>query len=238
MTPLPIWCFDGWQTVIMTAPEKAVSRARRGGRPTREEAERLGYAARDAALRLFLESGYEATSMDAIAAEAGTTKATLYARFGSKEAIFRAVLEWAVGRQDWPEPEPEPKPGPPDLDDLEGALREIAHASVHRATHPSMVKLARIAASESSRFPEVARRASAAPQWPRSHVVVQLLERHAASGAIALPGEAEMLAELFLGMVASIPARLASLGITRDPGEQREHTELAVRLFLLGLRPG
>ena len=214
-------------------PGNAVNDGRRGGRPTREEATRLGHAARDAALRLFLDNGYEATSMDAIASEAGTTKATLYARFGSKEAIFRSVLEWATARDDWPEPEPElPDPG-----DLEGALREIARMAVRRGTHPAMVSLMRIAAAEAERFPDLARQAYAAPPWPRRHVVADLLERHAAGGAIVLPADARVLAELFLGMVCT-PALLATFGAGRDPGAQEEHTEAAVRLFLRGLRPG
>ena len=57
---------------------------RRGGRPTREEASRLDDAVRESALRLFLENGYEGTTMNAIAAAAGTTKPSLYARFPTK----------------------------------------------------------------------------------------------------------------------------------------------------------
>ncbi|MDR3498423.1 MAG: helix-turn-helix domain containing protein [Parvibaculum sp.] len=45
----------------------------------------------DAALRLFAQFGYRRTSMDDIAREAGMAKGTVYARFESKEAIFRAM---------------------------------------------------------------------------------------------------------------------------------------------------
>lgn len=48
----------------------------------------------DAARSVFSTSGFEAASMDAIAAEAGATKPTLYGRFGSKKALY----EQAVGR--------------------------------------------------------------------------------------------------------------------------------------------
>src|SRR5579863_4183001 len=44
-----------------------------------------------AALRLFLEQGFGATSMDAIAREAGVSKATLYAHVKSKEELFAAI---------------------------------------------------------------------------------------------------------------------------------------------------
>src|ERR671911_2027812 len=46
----------------------------------------------DAALKLFLESGYDGTSMQAVADEAGVTKPVVYACFASKDQLFRALL--------------------------------------------------------------------------------------------------------------------------------------------------
>jgi len=46
----------------------------------------------DAALDLFLQHGYEGTSMDAIAGAAGVTKPVVYACFPSKDELFRALL--------------------------------------------------------------------------------------------------------------------------------------------------
>jgi TetR/AcrR family transcriptional regulator, mexJK operon transcriptional repressor len=51
-----------------------------------------GEAIAAAALRLFLRDGYERTSVDAIAAEAGVSKRTIYSRYGDKETLFRSVL--------------------------------------------------------------------------------------------------------------------------------------------------
>src|ERR1700761_5027344 len=45
-----------------------------------------------AALRLFLEQGFGATSMDAIAREAGVSKATLYAHVKNKEELFAHIV--------------------------------------------------------------------------------------------------------------------------------------------------
>ncbi|MBE9604051.1 TetR/AcrR family transcriptional regulator [Acetobacteraceae bacterium H6797] len=50
-------------------------------------------AALDAAARLFMARGYAAVSMDAVAKEAGISKATLYAHFASKDALFAAFVE-------------------------------------------------------------------------------------------------------------------------------------------------
>ena len=41
---------------------------------------------------LFMERGYEDVSMDAVAQAAGVSKATIYARYADKDALFAAVL--------------------------------------------------------------------------------------------------------------------------------------------------
>ena len=71
------------------APEKATQRRKRAAHlgPERRRPEVL-----DAALKLFLESGYDGTSMQAVADEAGVTKPVVYACFNSKDQLFRALL--------------------------------------------------------------------------------------------------------------------------------------------------
>ena len=46
-----------------------------------------------ASTRLFLKLGYDGTSMDAIAAEAGVSKLTVYSHFNDKESLFSAAIE-------------------------------------------------------------------------------------------------------------------------------------------------
>ncbi|HVV25040.1 MAG TPA: TetR/AcrR family transcriptional regulator [Pseudonocardiaceae bacterium] len=46
----------------------------------------------DAACAVFAADGFEAATMEAVAARAGTTKPTLYARFGPKEKLFAAAV--------------------------------------------------------------------------------------------------------------------------------------------------
>lgn len=47
----------------------------------------------EAARNLFLSNGYEGSSMEAIAAEAGVSKLTLYSHFKDKEALFAAAVK-------------------------------------------------------------------------------------------------------------------------------------------------
>ena len=51
----------------------------------------------DAARRLFSRNGFDTTTMDAVAACADVSKATVYAHFASKDALFQAVVDAMVG---------------------------------------------------------------------------------------------------------------------------------------------
>src|SRR5687768_18325929 len=66
--------------------------------PVRKRAAHLGPERRrplvlDAAYNLFLENGFEGTSMDAIAAAAGVSKPVVYDCFASKDELFTAMLD-------------------------------------------------------------------------------------------------------------------------------------------------
>lgn len=47
----------------------------------------------EAAKRLFVQLGFDAVSMDQIAAAAGVSKLTVYSHFGDKESLFAAAVE-------------------------------------------------------------------------------------------------------------------------------------------------
>ena len=53
----------------------------------------------EAGKRLFLEHGFERASMDAIAAEAGVSKITVYSHFQDKDTLFRAVCKGVCEQQ-------------------------------------------------------------------------------------------------------------------------------------------
>src|SRR5436309_15334764 len=56
----------------------------------------------EAAHRLFVERGYVATSVPAIAAEAGVAVQTIYNTVGSKREVLGGVIELAVRGPDYP----------------------------------------------------------------------------------------------------------------------------------------
>src|SRR5947207_15171817 len=54
----------------------------------------------EAAERLFLQDGYPATTMDAIAAEAGVSLKTAYLPFSTKSGLLRALWDLRLKRDD------------------------------------------------------------------------------------------------------------------------------------------
>lgn len=92
--------------------------------------------------------------------------------------------------------------------------------ALRRALDPSMVRMSRIAIAQADRFPELAERLrNASGTSPRQRQVAELLRQHAARGTVVLNDQPEVLADLFIGMVSSAPARLASFGIVADQAE-------------------
>ena len=61
-------------------------------RPGRPKSEEKAEAIQQAAIGLFMADGIDRTSMDAIAAEAGVSKQTVYSHFNSKDDLFRSCV--------------------------------------------------------------------------------------------------------------------------------------------------
>ncbi|OHV30398.1 MULTISPECIES: TetR/AcrR family transcriptional regulator [Pseudofrankia] len=213
-----------------TAPASGGGRPR--GRPTATEAAALNEQLRRAAVDVFLEQGYERTTMETVAQAAGITKRTLYARYPDKRALFLSVISWALARQERDERLTEPVP-----DDLVAGLTAIARTNLARAVDPDIVRLSRMAIAESARFPEFAASSHSMTWSPRMRAAMDLLRRHAAAGTVQID-DLELAAEHFLTLVSAMPAWLAVFGISRTPENEERHLRYAVTLFLNGVLAG
>ncbi len=98
--------------------------------------------------RVFLESGYADTTMQAVAAQAGASKETLYRHFGSKEDLFAEIVE-NRGRclrrgleADLAHPAP-----------IRDVLRDLGTNLLEEMTKPEVVALMRIVVAETPRNP-------------------------------------------------------------------------------------
>lgn len=69
-----------------------------GGRPAAARKGEVEARLLDAATRLFLTLGFDATSCDQVALDARAGKASIYARYANKGALFAAVIESNLAR--------------------------------------------------------------------------------------------------------------------------------------------
>src|SRR2546423_10220421 len=85
-------------TATKARPAKRDIPKSRGGRPTKSAAIERDQRLIDVATRLFLDRGYDATSLDAVAEAARVSKPTVYARYGDKRGLFAEVLRREIAR--------------------------------------------------------------------------------------------------------------------------------------------
>ena len=207
-----------------------------GGRPTREEAEARDARLLDVATRLFMERGFDSTSIDAVAEAAGVSKPTVYARYRDKRALFAAVLRGRIRR--WLAPvsaaaeaqatETSPK-------SIKTTLHELSRHMVAYTLAPEAGALQRILSAQAVQFPELAKLANE-EGWLRAvRGVSGILRQSAAHGHIKVD-DPELAADMFLNLVLGHCKRLALYGIATDPKTEERHRKAAVEFFLSGIR--
>jgi TetR/AcrR family transcriptional regulator, mexJK operon transcriptional repressor len=117
--------------------------------------QRKHHAIAAAALVLFARDGYERTSVDAIAAEAGVSKRTVYSHYGDKESLFLLVLRETYDTM-------RERVGDivdrnlRDVDDMRLALTTCIREIVRTITRaPERATLVRLLISEAPHFPAI-----------------------------------------------------------------------------------
>ena len=220
------------------APPVAARRGA-GGRPTREEATRRDERLIEVAANLFMERGFEGTSIDAVAEGAGVSKPTLYARYRDKNELFAAVLKGRIER--WLAPlsaaaEAEAgEVGSGSGRGIEATLHDLSRGMLALTLTAGAMSLRRILAAQSVRFPELAKLAHE-EGWLRTvRAIAKLLQKFSARGEIMVE-DSELAADLFLSLILGGSARFANYGIDIDPEIQEQRRQAAVELFLNGVR--
>jgi AcrR family transcriptional regulator len=218
--------------VTASSAEAPPNERRRGGRPSRAEAERLGERILAVATELFLAEGYGATSIEAVAQRARISKRTFYHRFPDKAALFAAVVHRVVAGL-------RPPANVPLIDGvtIDAILERLARLILRAALSPSALALNRLITAEAQRFPELA--AIVAGEGAAAEAVgliAGLLDRESAGGFFRLD-DTRFAAEQFLQMVVSAPRRRATgLGAPMTAAELDAWAVKSVNLFLNGCR--
>ena len=181
-----------------------------------------------AARQAFLANGFGAVSMDAIAREAGVSKATIYAHFGSKEELFGAVVadvaEQRFGGFSARELDPL---------DIEASLGTIARRFLDLVLSPEAVAVNRIIIGEVTRFPVLGEVFwQSGPERNRNQIE-GFLRRAAEAGSLAIDDPrlaAEQFASLVRGEIHL--QRLLRLDAAADQAALADAAANAVATFL------
>lgn len=183
----------------------------------------------DVAAEVFVELGFQGASTNLIAARAGASKASLYARFPSKEDLFVAVLkhrmdgifEEVAGTISNNRP-------------LRKALREFGKRLVQSGLSDAQIALIRIVGMETTRFPQLGRRFYQLGPERGRRSLAEYLEVQVKQGALR-DADPHVMAEHFFGLVAgaALFSRLLGVRSHRSMMERSpRHIEQAVETFL------
>jgi AcrR family transcriptional regulator len=215
-------------------PTKTAVRVRRPGpgRLSAEQTAELPGRLLDAALKLFSENGFEKTTMDQIAREAGASTKTIYARFSNKEDILRAVVRRIVDRTI----EVHRGAAPIDADNSdprESLVKLCTDVAVRISTEAG--PLNRMAMAESHRLPELGRLHSQATAFGAGYIR-EGLERWGREGL--LPDlrreDFELASILCLSMATDWTRINTSLGKPPTRTEIDNYVGFAIDVFLRG----
>ena len=181
----------------------------------------------DAAKRVFLREGYSA-SMDLVAAEAGVSKQTVYNHFGSKEGLFRAIVDDLSSELLDVLLERDGAPADP-----AATLETFARRFLKMLLAPSSLALHRMLVAEAPRFPDLAREIYiGGPARAASQLALYLAEENR-KGTLAVADPA-LAAEQFFGALVGHLQLRALLSPREAPSEAEIERAVAhaVRGFL------
>ncbi len=202
-----------------------------GERPTKEQAGQITGHIIEVATQLFLESSFEAVSVDLIAAKARISKQTFYARFESKEALFGAVIRKGVNDLLMPAVAESGRDSP-----IEATLVGIGIELSKKALTPAGIALDRLIASEAHQFPQLALAYHENAIHARG-LIADIFSNAMRDGQIRST-DARFLAEQFIYAVVDGPVRAMILSgkIAKSEKDLRERITRAVGLLLDGCR--
>jgi TetR/AcrR family transcriptional regulator, mexJK operon transcriptional repressor len=182
-----------------------------------------------AAERAFLAGGFGAVTMDEIAREAGASKATVYAHYSSKEALFGAVIARLSERRFHAFSVEALDPT-----DVEASLATIATRFLDLVLSPEAIALNRIIIAEVIRFPALGTVFwEAGPERTRRQIE-GFLRRAAAAGSLAIANP-RLAAEQFIALARG-EIYLRSLLRLEDPGDPAGLQAAAERTVVTFLR--
>jgi AcrR family transcriptional regulator len=199
---------------------------RQGGQPMAEPRRDAIIAA---AKIIFLRDGYSA-SLDDIAAAAGVARQTLYNQFGSKERLFRAVVQAIFSRMLLPVLRVS------GMASVRETLLHFGRQYIDASLDPEGLALLRLTAGEYREFPDLGKIVHSSGASRTVPVLADYLQTQVEAGALR-PIDPMIAAESFLGSLVGYARHRALVGIGIEPAERREALlHHAVETFVRGVR--
>ena len=186
----------------------------------------------DKAFELFVELGYERTSLEAITAAAGLAKRTVYVRYRDKESLFVASLQRAI--EQWILPVEQLRDA--ETDDLEATLLAIGRSLVSNVVSPAGMRLLQLTGAVSRQMPEIGAHNVELGTKPTLAYLSRLLARRIGS-RLRCFDNADDAAMAFMNLVVSGPANFVSMGVLLDSGSIERYLHSSVCSFLHGIAP-
>ncbi len=186
----------------------------------------------EAAKKLFLEGGYGTTSMDALAAEAGVSKRTVYSHFDNKESLFGAVMVGLCSETGCTHPSILVSDTPP-----EQALREFASNMVGLVQAPEERDIFRVVLAESIQFPELGEAFWSYGPEPAKQLLTAYLSEQVKRGVLRID-DAATAAMQFIGMIKwpHCMPELFGVGTPASDEARQRALDQAISIFLEGTR--
>lgn len=147
-----------------------------------------------AATTLFLELGYDRTSLARIAERSGVSRATLFKQFPSKAVLFDAIVAESWSAADETDA---PPPGRP-----HDGLGLLGRRYAELLGRPQMTDLFRIVIAELPRFPELAQAQFSQGKMPYFESVRTYLVAEHDAGTLRVD-DPDLAATQFLGMISN-----------------------------------
>ncbi|MFK8028985.1 MAG: TetR/AcrR family transcriptional regulator [Gammaproteobacteria bacterium] len=193
--------------------------ARRGRPKSTEKRSQILRSSAD----MFLSHGYDKTSMDAVANDAGVSKQTLYSHFANKEQLFRACITNKVEDHgldlSWAD-----RQAP-----IEDTLTRFGVQLLGLFRDPNVIAMHRLLMAESDNHPKLCQAFHEMGPLATKQMLADYLEDQASLGKIELEEPFES-AELLVSIVERNVIAMLLLGVDKQPSNEGTAEEVRKRV--------
>lgn len=163
---------------------------------------------------LFLEKGFQQTSMEAVAKKAGVSKQTIYSHFQNKESLLQAVVAYKVDQYLFA-----------DIDfnnniELSAQLYKIACNFLNLLLDPEAIAMQRLIICEAQRYPQLGRLFFEVAPKPLLEFVMHLLQHYQDQKKLDIDDIA-LASESFLSSVKGVLHLELLVGICEHISQER-----------------